>query len=467
MSNITATFQAAANSFSAYEQALEVVSNNTTNASTADYATQQVDFQAQPFSLGTGEAGGVTLSPDISSRDPYAEYNVQSAQSAVNYSTTLANDLESIEPLFSLNTSSATDSSIGGTMNQLFSSFSQLTTNPNDTSYRQAVITAAGNLADSFNDTANSLNQTAQNVLSQAQSTVQSINTILTQIQQINQQKAENDSANSDAGIDAQLYSNLENLSQLVNFTTTTAADGETSIYLGGQQPLLIGTHQYSLSTTSTSGTLQVIDSASGSDISSFATGGQLGALVQLNHVMIPGYQSQLNQLAQTLADTVNTQLESGTYQDASNTTQPGVALFSYNSTAPAKTLAVTSITATQIAAASSANPSGSDNATTIAGLQTAVVPALSASFADFYGNLASKVGSDSGDAQNNQTTQQQLLSQAQTLRSNMSGVSLDDQATLMTEYEQSYDAISKLITVLSQISQNAIDLIALPGTPY
>jgi flagellar hook-associated protein 1 len=73
-------------------------------------------------------------------------------------------------------------------------------------------------------------------------------------------------------------------------------------------------------------------------------------------------------------------------------------------------------------------------------------------------------VGSDSAHAQNDQTTQQQLLSQAQTLRSDTSGVSLDQQATLMTEYQQSYDAISKLITVLAGITQTALDLIALPG---
>jgi flagellar hook-associated protein 1 len=464
MSTIQASLLAAASSFSAYEQALEVVSNNTTNATTPGYANQSVDFEANAFNPGDGGAGGVSLGPTQSSRDGYAEHNVQSAQTELNYSSTLATQLQAIEPLFDLQTSSDSDSGVGGTLNQLFSAFSQLTTNPNDTSYRQAVINAAGNLAEAFNTAANGLAQAGDNASTDAQGTVASINSLLGQIQQINAQKQQNEAANADPGIDAQLYSDLETLSQYVNFTTTTAADGETNIYLGGQQALLIGTHQYSLSTGTGGGNLKILD-ANGNDVSSFVTGGKLGAPVQLTDTLIPGYQNQLDQLAQGVADTVNTQLTGGTYQDASGTAQPGVPLFTYNAAAVAKTLAVTSITPAQIAAASAANPGGNDNAVALSNLQTAAVPALAgATFAEYYGDLGSAVGTDSAHAQNNQTTQQQLLSQAQSLRSDSSGVSLDQQATLMTEYQQSYDAISKLITVLSSIVQTALDMIALPG---
>lgn len=465
MPNISDALTAAAGSFSAYEQALEVISNNTTNATTPGYANQTVNFEANPFDPnGGGGAGGVSLSADQSSRDPYLEYTVQSAQSELGYSTELASQLQSIEPLFDLQTSSASDAGVGGTLNQLFTAFSQLTASPNNTSYRQAVINAAGNLATAFNTASNSLSSAQQNASSDAQSTIIQINAIIGQIQEINNQKAQNAAAAQDPGLDAQLYSNLENLSQLVNFTTTTSADGETNIYLGGQQALLIGTHQFSLGTNTANGEVQILD-PNGNNISSFATGGKLGALVQLTNNLVPGYQNQLNQLAQGIADSVNTQLTSGTYQDATNTTQPGVALFSYSAAAAAKTLAVTSISATQVAAASASNPGGNDNALALSNLQNAAIPALSgATFAQFYGTLGSDLGTDSAQAQNDQTTQQQLLSQAQTLRSDASGVSLDQQATLMTEYQQSYDAISKLISVLSDITQTALDLIALPG---
>jgi flagellar hook-associated protein 1 len=465
MPNISDALSAAATSFSAYEQALEVVSNNTANATTPGYANQSVDFEANRFDpSASGGAGGVTLGPVESSRDAYVEYNVQSAQSELNYSSTLASQLQSIEPIFDLQTSSASDSGVGGTLNQMFAAFSQLTVSPNNSAYRQAVINAAANLATAFNTASNGLARAQQNASADAASTVSAVNSIVSQIQEINAQKAQNRTALADPGLDAQLYSNLENLAQLVNFTTSTAADGETSIYLGGQQALLIGTHQFSLNASTANGQVHVLD-PNGNDLTSFATGGKLGALVQLTNTSIPGYQNQLNQLAQGVADTVNAQLTSGTYQDATGTTQPGVPLFTYTASAPAKTLATTSITATQVAAASAANPSGNDNAVALSNLQNAAIPVLSgATFAQFYGTLGSDVGTDSAHAQNDQTTQQQLLSQAQTLRSNISGVSLDQQATLMTEYQQSYDAISRLITVLSSITQTALSLIPLPG---
>jgi flagellar hook-associated protein 1 FlgK len=279
MSNILATLSATASSFSAYEQALEVVANNTTNSTTPGYADQSVNFQADAFNPAAGGAGGVTLGPEQSSRDAYAEYNVQSSQTDLNYSSTLASQLQSIEPLFDLQTSSGSDSGVGGTLNQLFAAFSQLTVNPNDSSYRQAVLNAAGNMVMAFNTAANGLSSAANTAESNAQSTVSSINSILGQIQQINSQKEQNAAAASDPGIEAQLYSNLENLSQLVNFTTTTASDGETNIYLGGQQPLLVGGHQYALGTSTASGHLEILD-ASGNDVSSFVTGGRLGAFI-------------------------------------------------------------------------------------------------------------------------------------------------------------------------------------------
>jgi flagellar hook-associated protein 1 len=467
MPNISDALSAAAGSFSAYEQALEVVSNNTTNATTPGYANQTVDFEANEFDpLGGGGAGGVMLGPVQSSRDPYVEYNVQSAQTELKYSSTLASQLQSIEPIFDLQTSSASDSGVGGTLNQLFSSFSQLTVSPNNSSYRQAVINAAGNFATAMNTAANNLGNAQQNASADAQSTVASINSTVAQIQEINAEKARNTAAADDPGLDARLYSSLESLAQMVNFTTSTSANGETNIYLGGQQALLVGTHQYTLSASTANGQVQILD-PNGNNVTSFATGGKLGALVQLTNTSIPGYENQLNELAQGVADSVNAQLTSGTYQDASGNTQPGVPLFTYNASAAAKTLALTSITSTQIAAASTANPSGNDNAVALSNLQNAAIPLLSgATFAQFYGTLGSEVGTDSAHAQNDQTTQQQLLSQAQTLRSDTSGVSLDEQATLMTEYQQSYDAISKLITVLSSVTQTALDLIALPGGP-
>ncbi|HWF47062.1 MAG TPA: flagellar hook-associated protein FlgK [Bryobacteraceae bacterium] len=464
MSNYLTSLGNATSSFSAIEQAMEVVSNNTTNAATPGYASQTQSLEADPFDPAQGAIGGVSAGPVISSRDIYAEINVQNAQSAINYSSTLANTLQSVIPLFSLNTSSNTDTTIGGTLNSLFNSFSSLSVSPNDAATRAGVLNAASNLASAFNSTYQSLSTTANGVVADTRSTVASINSLAADIQQINAQTLRSGGTGPDAGTDAQLYSDLENLSKLTNITFNQQADGTTSVYLGGQSALVVGSTQYAISSKSittsanTQGT-QIVD-ANGNDITQLATSGQLGGLIDLSNTKLPGYISQLNTLAQNVADQVNTQLTSGTDQNGNT----GQALFSYTAGAAAKTLSVTGITAPHLAAASTSAQGGNDNAVALQKLQNATFASLGgATFTQYYANVSSNVGSDSSNASNSETTQQQLLSQAQSLRSNVSGVSLDQQATLLAEYQQSYDAISKLITVVNSLVQTVIGLI--PGT--
>ncbi|HEX4810540.1 MAG TPA: flagellar hook-associated protein FlgK [Bryobacteraceae bacterium] len=464
MSNFLASLGNTASSFAAIEQAMEVVSNNTTNATTPGYASQTEVLQADPFDPSQGAIGGVSAGPIVSSRDIYAEMNVQTAQSALNYSTTVANTLQSVVPLFSLTTNSSSDTSIGGTLNALFASFSNLSVSPNDSATRSGVLNAASNVAAAFNSTYQTLASTAQNTVTDAQSTVASINSLTADIQQINAATLRSGGGPPDPGSQAQLYSDLENLSQLANITFVNQQDGTTSVYLGGQSTLVSGTTQYAISSkevASSSNTqgIQILDS-NGNDVTHLATGGQLGALVNLSNNILPGYTSQLNTLAQGVADQVNTQLTSGKDQ----TGAAGQPLFSYNAASAAHSLAFTGITASQLAAASSSAPGGNDNALALQNLQSSLVASLGgATFTQYYADLGSKVGSDSSNSSNNETTQQQLLSQAQSLRSNVSGVSLDQQATLLTEYQQSYDAISKLISVVNQMAQTVIGLI--PGT--
>lgn len=139
----------------------------------------------------------------------------------------------------------------------------------------------------------------------------------------------------------------------------------------------------------------------------------------------------------------------------------PGQPLFSYNAAAPAKTLAVTSITSDQIAAASSANAGGNDNAVALSQFQNAGVPVLGGfTFTQFYGNLSSTVGRDLSNANNNLTTHQQLLAQAKSLRSDASGVSLDEEAARLVDYQRAYQATSKLISVINEMTQTLLGII-------
>ena len=67
-----------------------------------------------------------------------------------------------------------------------FNSLQQLSTNPSNTSLRQAVLTAAQNVAQNFNSTSSSLTSLQQNVDQSVTQSVSQINSLTSQIAQLN-----------------------------------------------------------------------------------------------------------------------------------------------------------------------------------------------------------------------------------------------------------------------------------------
>ena len=51
-------------------------------------------------------------------------------------------------------------------------------------------------------------------------------------------------------------------------------------------------------------------------------------------------------------------------------------------------------------------------------------------------------------------------MSQAESLRQQISGVSLDTEAENLLEYDRSYDAISKMLGVLNSLSLDIVNLL-------
>jgi len=408
-----------------------------------------------PFDPATGLAGGIGAGPLVSSRSEYLEQQVRNQQELLGSAQQKAGDLNQVQSLFD---PTATNG-VAGNLNSFFNSFSQLSVNPNDPVERQAVITAAGQVAESFNATANGLAQASSNADQETTAAVATINQIAGQVAALNQQYLTTPLASQNAGLDAQLHAALENLSQVANFTALQMPDGTTSIYLGGQTPLVLANQQSTVSADmSTPNT--VIRDSQGNDITSQITSGSLGALIGEKNTTLPGYLTSLNTLAQTFADSVNGALAQGVDQ---NGNPPAQDLFTYNAGGGAAyTLAVTGITPDQIAAASAASPGGNGNAIALSNLATQ--PLVNGfTFTQAFGNLSGQVGTDVSNAQQDQTAQQNLLTQAQALRSSQTGVSLNAEAAKLLQFQQAYQAVGKLVGIIDSLTQTVINMIPTP----
>ncbi len=454
MASLSTALLNSAGALQVYDRVLNTIENNVTNANTPGYVRQDQTLIAGEFNPAIGVYGGVGAGPLVSARSSSLDQAVRNQTQQLGSAQQQTTDLTQVQPLFD----TTGQSGVPGALTAFFNSFSQLSVNPNDQPSRQNVITAAQSVATQFHSNAAGIQQTSDNVGTEIAGTISNITDLANQIAGINQQIQNAPAASENAGLDAQLNSALDQLSQYVNYSTLKNTDGTVSVYAAGQTPLVLGSQAFGIS-ANLSGAQAVITDSQGNDITSklINNGGALGAELQTRNGTLPGYLSSLNTIAQTFADTVNTALSQGL--DA-NGNPPAVSLFQYNAgQGAAYTLSVTGITTDQIAAASAGAPGGNGNAIAIANI--ANQSALSgATITQAYGNLGAQVGRDISTAQQNQTAQQNLVDQAQQARSNTTGVSLDAEAAELLQFQQAYQAAGQLVSVLNSLTQVVITMV-------
>ena len=477
MANVLSSLISAAGALDAFTQALDVTQNNVANAQTPGYAKQTQLLTAMPFDPSNGSTGGVRAAVVVSSRDQYAEQAVRQQNVLLGQAQQNVTSFTSLQSLFDI----SGNSGIPLALNNLFTSFSAWGQTPTSTDARQNVIDGATDLANAFQQTATGMAQAAQNNSSQIHQTVVQINQLAGQLAGYNSQAMSD--ATPDAGLDAQINSTLEQLSQYVNFTASQQSDGSVTVLVNGQVPLVIGDKTYALqdqpvtpdpaSPNPGAPPTMSIRSSDGTDITSQVTSGQLGALVNLANKVFPQYlgdgnnAGDLNTMAKQFADRVNQLLTQGNISDGPPPVA-GVPLFTYdatNATNVAQTLAVDpTVTGDQLAAISTGPPEVSNGVplalSALADPQSSDDEINGASFTGFYGNMAATIGSDLNDANDSLQVQQSALAQAQNLRQQVSGVSLDEEAAVLLQFQQAYEANSKLITILDQLSEDTINML-------
>ena len=476
MSNLLASLGSTASALDVLQQALGVVQNNVSNASTPGYASQQLNIEAAPLDIVAGAGGGLTAGGLNSSRDNFADTSVQQQLQALGLYTAQTQSTGTIQSLFDASGTTGVSSAL----NNLLTAFSGWSASPSDTATGQQVISSASALASSIQGLSQSLNSTGLQLNQQIGSTVDQINSLGAQIQQYNAEVDQNGNQ-QDPGAAAQLENNLENLSQLVNLTTLTQANGTVTVLVGGGTPLVIGDQMNSLSASdflstqpppanpAAPPTAHVLDS-NGNDITANITGGQLGGLLDsrnrvLTSMIGDGQQAgSLNVFASTLANTVNGILESGAVSTQANAAA-GTALFTFNNsdaTLAAGSLAANpAITPGQLAPVDSlGNANGNANNLASLGNSTTEGVVNGENLVTYFAGIAAAAGQENQTAQANQTLQQQVVSQVTATRDQISGVSLDGQAAEVLQLQRGYQAVSQVLTVINDAVASILELI-------
>jgi flagellar hook-associated protein 1 len=456
MSSLNASLATALSGLAAEQGALEVTTNNVANVNTPGYSREVPVLVASnpvidyPLTLGAG----VTLQSVESIRDPILESQIQQETQTQGQLNTLVSALSQTQTNF---TTSSGD--IGTAISNFFDSINQLSTSPADLSLRQGVLTAADDVATAFNTVANNLTAQRSSLDQNVVQTVGQINQLTSQIAQLNGQISQLQDAGENAGtfIDQRTEA-IDQLSSLVD-VSVIPSDNTLTLTTASGTALVAGQQSFQLSTQLGSDGVQHIYSQ-GNDITSTIVSGQLGGLLQARDQQIPAIQNQLDTLAAGFANAVNGVQDQG-YDLNGNL---GTNLFNpppANTTGAAASLSVAITDPSLIAASSDGTQGSNGNAEAMYALSNAsVIDGQSPT--DYYSSIVFNVGNAASNASAEQSASNLVLQQLDDQRSSVSGVSLDEEAANMVQYQQAYAASAQVVTTINTMMEDLINMMTI-----
>jgi flagellar hook-associated protein 1 FlgK len=459
MATLTSLMNISRQALMSDQAALNITANNVMNQNTAGYTREVVNFQSgDSVTLSGGAVDEGVSTSETSQRDRILEQTLQQQTQITGQSGALESALQQVENIFNITStqSSATSTPLSSAIDSFFSSLSALAGNPSDPSTRQAVLSAANNLSSTFNSAAAQLNQVQSNLDQQVGSTVEQINALTSTIADLNQ-KITSTSPNQDAGsLEDQRQLAITQLSQLVGLDQISNENNGMTLTTSNGTVLVAGNQSFALSTSKVGGVTDVI-SKDGQNITAGLTGGSLGGVIQARDQVLPGYASSLDDLAYAIGTAVNQQNEAGV--DGNGSTGQAIFTIPTSAAGAATSIQVAMTDPKGIAAASTGEgSSANDNAQAMANLSTSNI-ANGQTASGFLASFYSQVGSDAASATSDNTAQQAVLTQLTTQRDSISGVSLDEEAENMSQYQRSYQAAAQVFQIVNSLMASALNL--------
>ncbi len=460
MGTLTSLLDVSREALLADQAALNATSTNVANQNTAGYTRQMVSFQStDAVTLSGGSYGNGVTATAVSQRDRVLEQRVQQQTQIQAQSGALESALQQVQSIFGLSSTStsASTTALGSATDSFFSALSALTSNPSDAATRQNVMATANTLADAFNSTANQISQISSSLNQQVVSDVGQVNSLTATIASLNTQIASS-SPHADAGtLEDQRQLAIAQLSQFVGLDQISTPQNGITLTTSSGAVLVSGSQAIAVSTTQVGGVTHILAGVGAQDVTSNLTGGDLGGVLQARDQELPSYTNALDSLAYGIGTGVNNQNELGLDGNGN----PGSALFLLpgSSTGAAGSIQVSTTNPKAVAAASVGEGSaGNSNATALANLATANV-AGGQTASGFLASFLAQIGSDTSGATINNSAQQATLTQLTTQRDSLSGVSLDQEAANLTQYQRSYQAASQVFNIVNTLMASAINL--------
>lgn len=450
----------------AAQTGVEVASHNIANVNTPGYSRQSVQLSAAPpneghgWLLGTGIniGTGVNIDGIKGNRDQFIATRLQT-ETAINGRLTAERDaLAPVEAVFN----EADQGGIGSALKNFFGAFRDLEANPTSAAIRTSIVEKGNALTSAFHATRARLDEIRGQADQEVRATVNTVNDLAEKVAELNRQirLAENNGGNTSDLVD-QRATLINQVAELTGARSTTNVDGTITLTLGDGQALVYDDQVATLTATDTPPDGLATLSIDGQ--SAVISDGKLRGLQ--NAISGVGSQIQtLDDLAASLAGRVNTVHTTGTDLNGN----AGGAFFATPASGPvtAENIDLAAALKTNprrvVATATGAGGGDSSVARNLAELlsdTTSVVGSTTGSYSDVFASLVSSAGAAVKTAEDELTTQAAILAQTQAQRDAVSGVSLDEEAISLLQYQKAYEAAARFLRVADEMTQTILQL--------
>ena len=441
------------------QKAVQVTSHNIANASTEGYTRQRADLvSTPPLVLPDGTYGtGVQVMDVERLRHGLLDGNFREQAALESGFQKRLLTLSEIEDVLA----EPTDAGLAYALDNFWAGWSDLSNDPSDSSARIALRDRTRALVDAFRRMDGGFASAEAVTLQRLDGYVRHVNDLTSKIASLNQQIVSAEASGKTAG-DLRDQRDLltDQLAEHVPIHVVERGDGATGVYAAG---LAIVDGAFAKTLSATGGPPYGVAVTGGPAITSAGTG-TIGASLDLLNVDLPAFRQQLDDLAAGLVTEVNALHQTGT-NPAGNT---GLDFFD-PAGVTARTIDLTSAILTDAQTIAAGTPDGAglyqagENDVALAMSQLRGAPQATlggASFGSHYGDLVTSIGVEVASARSSMQAHEAIRFQADMRRSEVSGVSIDEEMINLMRFQTAYEAAARLVTTADEMMQSILAMV-------
>jgi flagellar hook-associated protein 1 len=459
MAGLRGLLDTARSSLLAQQWAMQITGHNLANVNTDGYTRQRGVMRAREGSsnrqLGIG--AGIESLQSVRLRQNWMDQELRRQASTFGESSMRSSLLQGIENRIG----APGENGLGTDLDAFWAEWSSLSAAPEDSSARQALLDSSDRLVQGFQQLHRGLVAQREDQNMHLEVMVSEVNSLSESIASLNQRIQ---SAEQSGGVAADLRDqrdqHMDELAGLVDVQWEEGSQSQFRIWLGGRA-LVDGVHANALQTVSESqddgSRLLQPRWADGSNLEIKA--GSMAGLLQVRDEVIPQKLAELDQMALALVQSVNALHMQG--HDLHGTTG---AHFFDPATTGAANIGVSSALVgdpSLLAVSADGGVGNGSIASQIAALAASELDGLNAqTLSESWAGFVSDVGFKSRRAEEALATDETFLLDLEARRQSASGVSIDEEMTILLQQEQAYAASARVLAVAEELMDEILRLV-------